>query len=98
MCIAVGYADTFYAPSSYTRLGANVGFKPPTKDWKASLYVKNLANDKDVHGRTADLQRQRLGMTCDGVGPPLLRTRRSKSAAAQGISAEPQKMPPGWHY
>ncbi|WP_313739329.1 hypothetical protein [Pseudomonas sp.] len=45
---AVDYADTFYAPSSYTLFGANVGFEPPNEDWKVSLYVKTLANDKDV--------------------------------------------------
>ena len=39
---------SIYAPSSYTRFGDNVGFKPPNKDWKASLYVKNLANDKHI--------------------------------------------------
>lgn len=44
---AVDYANTFYAPS-YTIYGANVGFEAPSKKWKVSLDLKNLADKKYV--------------------------------------------------
>lgn len=44
---AVDYANSFYAPS-YTIFGANVGYETPSKDWKVSLDLKNLANKKYV--------------------------------------------------
>lgn len=44
---AVDYANTFYAPS-YTIFGANVGYEAPKKDWKVSLDLKNLGNEKYV--------------------------------------------------
>ncbi len=44
---AVDYANSFYAPS-YTIFGANVGYETPSKDWKVSLDLKNLTNQKYV--------------------------------------------------
>ena len=44
---AVDYANSFYAPS-YTIFGAGVGYEAPKKDWKVSLDLKNLANEKYV--------------------------------------------------
>lgn len=44
---AVDYANSFYAPA-YTIYGANVGYETPSKDWKVSLDLKNLANKKYV--------------------------------------------------